>query len=159
MNVSQIMSRNVVTCRPEDGLDQAARAMWEHDIGCLPVVGTDGRVVGMITDRDVCMAAYTQGRPLAEIPVSTAMSREVHSCLESDGLIEAEEIMRSHKVRRLPVTNGGGGLVGMLSLNDLALEAAREQGRRARELSGEEVAATLAAVCEHRGSAALRIAA
>jgi CBS domain-containing protein len=72
MNISQLMNRNVATCRPEDNLAIAAGKMWDRDVGCLPVVGADGSVVGMITDRDVCMGAYTQGRPLHEIPVSVA---------------------------------------------------------------------------------------
>lgn len=159
MNVSQVMSRDVVTCRPEDNLSQAARAMWDHDIGCLPVLGWDGRVIGMITDRDIAMAAYTQGRTLVDLAVEIAMAREVFTCLETDSLIQAEEVMRAHRVRRLPVLDGNGHLQGILSLNDLALEAAREQGKRGREVSAQEVSATMAAVCEHRRPTLLSIAA
>jgi CBS domain-containing protein len=133
--------------------------MWERDIGCLAVIGEDGKVTGMITDRDACMAAYTQGRALHEIPVSVAMSKEVYSCAPDDGIIEAEETMRSRKVRRLPVLDSSTKLVGIVSLNDLALESARETGRKGREVSGQEVSATLAAICEPRTGRALTVAA
>lgn len=159
MRVSQIMSRTVQTCRPEDTLATAAGKMWDHDIGCLPVIDAAGQLVGMITDRDVSMCSYTQGKPLHEIPVSVAMSRGASVCRSDDSLIEAEETMRARQVRRLPVQDATGAVVGLISLNDLAREAEREVGRKARELRAEEVTSTLAAVCEPRASAALTVAA
>jgi CBS domain-containing protein len=144
------MNREVETCRADDSLAVAARKMWNRDIGCLPVLGVKGHLVGVVTDRDICMSGYTQGRPLTEIPVSVAMSRELHTCREDDALIEAEEIMRAKQVRRLPVLGAHGGLVGMISLSDL-VRALEPSGRRRQQLSAEEVSATLAAVCEPRG--------
>lgn len=158
MNVSQIMSRNVETCRPEDRLSTAAGKMWDRDVGALPVVGADGHLCAMITDRDISMAGYTQGRVLHDIPVAVAMSRQVFSCRPEDSLIQAEEVMRSHRVRRLPVVDGGGNLVGIVSLNDLARESEREAGRKGRELSAQEVAVTLAAVCEPHRKGVLTVA-
>jgi CBS-domain-containing membrane protein len=105
------------------------------------------------------MAGYIQGRPLADIPVSVAMSKELYSCSSSDALIEAEETMRSHQVRRLPVLEPNGSLAGIIALNDLAREAERETGRKGRELSAQEVTATLAAICSPRGGGALTAAA
>lgn len=156
MNVSQLMNRNVQVCSTGSTLAEAAGKMWDHDIGCLPVVDRGQHVVGMITDRDVCMAAYTQGRPLTEILVGQVMSQVVYSCLAEDSIIEAEQVMKDHKVRRMPVTDRDGVIQGILSLNDIAREAIRQQGRRGREISGEEVTATLAAVCEPRGTQSLR---
>jgi CBS domain-containing protein len=156
MNVGKLMNRVVETCRFEDSLAAAAARMWERDIGCLPVIGADGRVVGMITDRDICMAGYIQGCALQHIPVSVAMSKELYSCRADDALIEAEETMRSHQVRRLPVLDGDGKIAGIISLNDLAREAEREVGRKGRELTAQEVSATLAAVCAPRDGRALR---
>ena len=150
MNVAELMVRSVSTCRPDDSLAEAARQMWEHDIGVLPVVDGDGRVAGMITDRDICMATYMRGEPPAAIPVGSVMSTEVFACAPNDALIEAEEVMRSRRVRRLPVIDANGALVGILSLNDLAREARRERGRAARKLGGEEVTETLAEVGEPR---------
>jgi CBS-domain-containing membrane protein len=150
MNVAELMVRSVVTCRPEDSVAAAAGQMWEHDIGVLPVVGGDGRVRGMITDRDICMATTMRNQAPAEISVGGVMSTAVFACSPNDALIEAEEVMRSRRVRRLPVIDANGQLVGILSLNDLAREARREQGRAARKLGGEEVTETLAEVGEPR---------
>ena len=74
MKVEQLMTMNPSSCHPEDTMQQAARIFWEHDCGCAPVTDHDAHVVGMITDRDVCMAAYTQGKPLTELSVASAMA-------------------------------------------------------------------------------------
>ena len=105
MRVEQLMTRDVKVCRAEETLSRAAQLMWEHDCGCVPVTGTngDGRLVGIITDRDIAMAAYTQGWPLSAIPVSTAMEKEVIACHADDVINRAEAFMRERKVRRLPV--------------------------------------------------------
>lgn len=146
MNISQVMKADVEICGADDNLAAAASRMWDADIGCLPVLGGGGEVVGMVTDRDICMAALTRGQPLHAIPVSVAMSKEVLSCSPDATLIEAEEVMRSGQVRRLPVIDSDGCLVGIVSLNDLARLAERETGRRSRDLSSQEVTATLAAI-------------
>ena len=159
MNVGQIMNRTVETCRTADNLAIAAAKMWDHDIGCLPVVSEDERVVGMITDRDICMAGDLQGRQLIQIPVSAVMSKELYPCRADDALIEAEETMRSRQVRRLPVLDGDGKLTGIISLNDLAREAERQVGRKGRALTAQEVSATLAAVCAPRSERSLTAAA
>lgn len=150
MKISQIMKKDVEICGPDDNLAAAASRMWDCDIGCLPVVDGQGQVIGMVTDRDVCMAALTRGQPLHQIPVSVAMSKEVLSCPPDATLIEAEEIMRSGQVRRLPVIDSDACLVGIISLNDLALLAEHEIGRKNRDVSAQEITATLAAVCQPR---------
>jgi CBS domain-containing protein len=146
VQVRQLMTKtDVQTCTPDDCLDTAARLLWEGDIGVLPVVsGT--RTVGVITDRDICMAAYTQGRPLRELQVASAMSRQVYGVRPETPLSEATLIMREHQVRRLPVLDQENKLVGLLSLNDLARDAARARAK----VSMKEVAETLAAVCERQ---------
>jgi CBS-domain-containing membrane protein len=160
MKIEKLMTRDVRTCRPEDGLVEPARIMWENDCGCVPVVDAEARVIGMITDRDVCMGAYTQGRPLAEIPVPSVMSKTVHCCRPSDGVEDAEALMKTRQLRRLPVVNEVGRLVGLLSLNDIAREAARERAARDRHAALEAVGSTLASICAHRANeAALRSAA
>ena len=153
MRVKQLMTRDVKVCRAEDTLSRAAQLMWEHDCGCVPVIGTngDGRLIGIITDRDIAMAAYTQGSPLSAIPVSTAMEREVLACHADDAINRAEALMRERKVRRLPVLDQHERLVGLLSLNDIVLEAQREAGSGpGAEVNAEELTETLAAVCRSR---------
>jgi CBS domain-containing protein len=118
--VRSIMSRNVATCSTSDTLHRAAQLMWERDCGSIPVVGAEGRLVGIVTDRDLCMAAYTQSRPLTDISVASVLSARVHSCLPSDSLDHAVGVMRAERVRRLVVVDGSQKVVGMLSLADLA---------------------------------------
>jgi len=150
VKVHELMTRDVKTCGCDDTANHAARIMWEQDCGAVPVVDAAGRVVGMLTDRDVCMAAYTQGLPLRAIPVATAMSKQVHACRPDDSLFVAEKVMREHRIRRLPVVREDGTLAGILSLNDVAIEAAREHAPATREASAEGLAQTMAAVCERR---------
>lgn len=120
MNVGELMTRDVRTCAPSDSMNDAARIMWERDCGCVPVVEADGTVVGMITDRDICMAAYTQGRRLMYMNVGSAASKNVVTVGPNDSIRRAEELMRDAQVHRLPVVDTAGRLVGLLSLSDLA---------------------------------------
>ena len=150
--VQELMTRDVQTCGPDDMLDVPARIMWDHDCGCIPVVDQSAHVVGMITDRDICMATYTQGMALEAMRVSNAMSREVWACHPEDTVGVAEKIMQEHRVRRLPVLAMDGHLVGILSLNDLAREAAREHVPPRREVGPEGLVETLATICEPRRS-------
>ena len=72
--VREVMTKDVLTCSVSDRLNRAAQLMWESDCGCIPIVEEHGMLVGMLTDRDICMAAYTSGKPLSEISVTSAMS-------------------------------------------------------------------------------------
>ena len=150
MNVSDLMTKAVQSCGVNDNLQTAARIMWENDCGAVPVVAADERVIGMITDRDICMAAYTQGQPLWNIPVSSAMADQVHVVRESDSLDVVETLMRNVRVRRAPVVDAGGRLKGIVSMNDLARHARRSSSRKADGLSGDSIAQTLAAISEPR---------
>jgi len=80
MKVEQLMTRNAKTCQPHESLNRAAQLMWEGDIGCIPIVDEANRVVGMVTDRDIAMATYLQGRAPSDISVGAAMSKTVHAC-------------------------------------------------------------------------------
>ena len=150
MRVDELMIRHVYTCSPDDSLEQAARQMWDHDCGCVPVVDSENRVIGMITDRDIAMSAYLQGKVLAQIPVEAVMAKCVHSCRASESIESAQERMRNYQLRRLPVTDSLGFLIGMISINDLVLEAARSQATRRPQLRVVDVAETLARVSVHR---------
>jgi len=139
VKVAELMTSDVKACSPHDFLNIPARIMWENDCGCVPVVDRESRIVGMITDRDICMAAYTQDLPLRQIRVDSAMAPTVVTCGPQDELTDAQELMRQDKVHRLPVADAEGRLVGVLSLSDLALEAERQRkaqrgGKRAGEL-------------------------
>jgi CBS domain-containing protein len=150
MQVEQLMTTQVRSCRSEDTLEHAAQLMWNHDCGCLPVCSGNGvaRTVGVITDRDIVMCALFHGEPLRELHVSDAMAEHVLVCRPDDSLATAEKTMRVARIRRLPVVDDGGALIGMISLADLAREAAREQARSRKEVTAAEVNDTLAVICE-----------
>lgn len=147
MNVSELMTRDVKVCRADDDVQRAAQIMWENDCGVVPVVDAEQRVAGLITDRDICMAAYTQGRPLWEIPVSSAMSRQAHCVRESDALDAVEALMGRVRVRRVPVVDGDGRLTGILSMNDLARHAHLSSSRKSDGLGSDHIVRTLASIC------------
>lgn len=114
-----LMTQNVRTCSREDTLDQAARVMWEADCGAVPVLDSQGKLVGILTDRDVCMAAYTRGQPLWACSVATVMSTPCYHCAPNDSIERVTEIMRKHGIRRVPVTDSDGSVLGLVALADL----------------------------------------
>ena len=125
MLVEQVMVTDVVTCAPHDSLRTAAARFRAEGCGTLPVVGPRGLVVGVVTDRDVCLAAGERDVPLSALTVADAMSRSLHACRPGDDVLGAERIMRERQVRRLPVVDAAGALVGILSIDDLARAALR----------------------------------
>ncbi len=147
MFVREAMANGVWTSRAHEPLAAAARIMWDHDVGAVPVLDVAGKLAGIITDRDICMAAYFTGKPLGEELVGAHMSTQVFTTTPADRVEAAEEIMRSKQIRRLPVVDTAGQLVGVVSLSDLA-RAAAERGRKAVEPS--EVLSTLAAIAQPR---------
>jgi CBS-domain-containing membrane protein len=144
------MTRDARACTTNESLNAAARIMWDHDCGCVPVVDAHGKLAGIVTDRDVAMAAYTQGLPLGAIPVERAMSARVVSCGRGDDLESAHRLMRTHEIHRIPVVDSRGRLIGILSLSDLVSHA----NNGAAPADAVEVLATLAAVRRHRESPA-----
>lgn len=147
VTVRQLMTRDPAACSPDDSLDCAARVMWERDCGCVPVVDFEGKVVGIVTDRDACMAAYTRGARLSEIRIGDIMATDVQTISGDEMLATAEKRMADHQIRRMPVVDDVGRLIGILSLNDIAL-ASRVTATIAP--SAEEVATTLAGISRHR---------
>jgi CBS-domain-containing membrane protein len=148
MKVQDVMTYDVQSCRPESNLAEAAMQMWRGDFGAMPVVTAAGKVVGMITDRDICMAAATKHRDPANIRVKELMSGKVYGCSCDTDIHEALKIMQQKQVRRLPIISAEDGrLQGILSMNDVALKT---QAGRGVELSAEDVEQTLRAICTHR---------
>lgn len=147
MRVDQLMTKQVKWCAPEDSLDRAAQLMWDNDCGCLPVCAGSNHVVGIVTDRDICMSALFQGKSLRDLHVSNAMARVLKTCRPGDSLAEAEKSMSEARIRRLPVIDDQGSLVGMISLADLSQEAARERSVGKSDVAEAAVGDTLAAIC------------
>ncbi len=117
--VGHIMTRGAVACGRWESLAAAAKILWEVDCGVVPILDGEQGLVGVLTDRDLCMASYTQGRPLSEIAVESVLSREPVTIQESESLDRAVELMQAHSIRRLIVVDGEHHCVGVLSLADL----------------------------------------
>jgi CBS domain-containing protein len=107
-------------CAPHESLPHVARQMWNCNVGSLPVVDDFKRVVGIITDRDVCLAVGRETRPLAEIMVHELMSAPVYTCKSDDDASYALKLMRTRQVGRLPVVDEEKRLKGIVSLNNIA---------------------------------------
>ena len=152
VKVRDVMTSLVHTCETGDSLDRAAHLLWEHDCGCLPVVDSEGRVRSMITDRDICMAAYTGGQPLNELRVEDSMSTHLVACGPDDDLAVAAQRMAENQVRRLPVVDEAGQVRGLLSVNDMACCVAQDRaGSRSDDrVSTEALKMVLVSVCRHR---------
>lgn len=150
MKVKEIMTANPKACTLTDNLADAARLMWEADCGIVPVVAEGGKVVGLITDRDICMAAMTKGRNESSIAVEDAISGSLFACKPDDDIHAALNTMRENKVRRLPVVAADGKLEGMLSMNDVVLKAAEAGDKKGTELSYGDVVNTYKSICQHR---------
>jgi CBS domain-containing protein len=150
MKVAKLMARDVRTCTLNDTANTAARIMWENDCGCVPALNGEGRLAGIITDRDICMAAYTQGLTLSMIRAASAMARAVVTCAPDDDVGTAEALMRQNQVRRLPVVDSQGELVGLISLSDIARATKLELGSQGGPALAEELAETFEAVTKPR---------
>lgn len=147
MKVKEIMTLNPVTCSSSDDLDTATMRMWDRDCGFLPVVD-EGRVRGVITDRDICMSLTFKGAKPAGVTVGEVINGQVYGCNPDDDLTAALTIMREHQVHRLPVIEDGR-LQGVLSMNDIVLAAGKAPGEEHRP-TDREVVAALHGICEHR---------
>ena len=120
MDVREIMTTPVQTLNPEDTLNCAAKLMRDHAIGCIPIVSLDGKLVGVLTDRDISLAAYEFGEALWKLRIADTMHTTIYTCHADDTIEAAARIMRAHRVRRLPVVDVAGKAIGMISLDDLA---------------------------------------
>ncbi len=125
MLVVKLMRPAAVTCRPEDTLESAAQLMLEHDLGCLPVVDAEGRLAGVITDRDAVLAVYARRVAFGSVRVEAAMARNVITCTIHDDVAQVEHWMATHKIRRIPVVDEAGKPIGVVTLSDVARAALR----------------------------------
>jgi CBS domain-containing protein len=148
MLVESLMTRDAESCRPESSLAEAAAIMWRRDCGAVPVVDAENRPAGIITDRDICMALSLRGQRAAEVRVGEVMAQGVRTCTSVDDVREALELMRGRQLRRLPVVNGEGKLVGILSISDIVRHTKKGKGKK--HVSQRDTLATLKAICRPR---------
>jgi len=157
MKVKEVMAPNAKAIWLTESLTDAARMMWENDCGVLPIIKDGRKVVGMITDRDICMAMAMRNQSPSAISVEEVMSGQVYSVTPEDNIDQALQAMQEHRIRRLPVVNVAGELEGMLSMNDVVLKAADDAAEDG--IAFTEVVKTYQAICEHPLPAAARAAA
>ena len=149
MKVKEIMTCEAKFCDLNESLAEAAQTMWAADCGVLPVLKDGKEIVGLITDRDICMAMAMRDRNAAAVSAEEVVSGAIYSVTPEDDIHQALEIMQQRKVRRLPVVNPEGELEGMLSMNDVVLRAEEARDTEAPELTYADVVDTYKAICAH----------
>lgn len=137
------MTQSAVCCGPETNVGSAVELMWNRNVGMLPVVDNDGKLIRVVTDRDVCIAMGTRNRLPGELTLGEIAIRQVFTCKPTDDVHEALYEMGKNQVRRLPVVNDRGVPHGLLSMDDLIVHSELAKLRGACELSAEEVAGTM----------------
>jgi CBS domain-containing protein len=139
MKVADVMMRTPASCTAETNLAAAVEILWNRNCGMLPVVDREGKVTGVVTDRDICIALGTRNHPAAEITVAEVQPEKLFSCKADDDIHSALAIMSGAKVRRLPVIDNNGKLQGILSLDDVVLHTISGGIGRIPDLSSNEV--------------------
>jgi CBS domain-containing protein len=151
MKVRSVMKRDVKFCSLTATLADAARVMEAGECGAVPLVNESRRVVGMITDRDVCLA-LGRHRAAGDLPVSQVASGKVYGCGPDDDVADALATMEKRRVRRLPVVDDEGRLCGILSMDDVVLRAERANGRRTEGVSYGETLHVLKSIYRRSGN-------
>lgn len=149
MKVKQIMTPQPKAIWLTESLADAAELMWENDCGVLPVMKDGRKVIGMITDRDICMAVAVRDRNPSGVSVEEVMTGQVYSVNPEDDIDHALETMQQHKIRRLPVVNAEGELEGIMSMNDVVLNANASDGAPGNSIGYGDVVKTYQAICQH----------
>jgi CBS domain-containing protein len=132
MKISEIMSKDPRTVSPETPVSEAARVMKEDDVGLVPVVErvggaeTRGRLIGVVTDRDIAIRTVAEGRAM-DAPVSDVMSGGVKTCGPNDSVEDAMLLMGREQVRRIPIVDERGSLVGVVAQADLVRMAGKDR--------------------------------
>ena len=151
MNVRDVMTQDVCCCDPQDDLERVALMMMDHDCGSIPVTNERGQPVGMITDRDIALAAAVRHKALWQLHAEDFLTGQpISSCSVEDDIHTALSLMQQARVHRLPVVDGNGEILGMLSLDDIISYAERGvRGLGAPDLSYDDTVMTLKAVAKH----------
>jgi CBS domain-containing protein len=132
LRAGDLMSRHLLTVHPNDRVGHAARLMRDWDCGALPVVDWSGRLLGMVTDRDIAVRLVALEADARNAAVSDCMTREAIACHAEDSIRQCMRQMSRHQIRRLPIVNNQNQVVGMLSQSDLARHAGNYPGRGER---------------------------
>ncbi len=134
-NVESAMTRDPVCCTADESVIECARLMDEEDVGMIPVVESADtrRLIGVVTDRDICLTVVAQGRNPRECVVEECMTDELFTVRPDDDLERALDLMRSEQIRRLPVVDENGAIIGVIAQADIASAIAAPEVKRAIE--------------------------
>lgn len=155
MKVKDVMTPHPQTIWLTESLADAASMMWENDCGVLPIV-KDQKVIGMITDRDICMATTIRQSNPSSVSVEEVMTGEVYGVDPEDNIDQALQVMQQHQIRRVPVISPDGELKGILSMNDIVLHAKAPEAAEKDSIGYGEVVKTYQAICRHPTPVAAR---
>jgi CBS domain-containing protein len=150
MKAREVMTGTPYYCQPETNLGSATELMWNANCGFLPVETADGKVIGVVTDRDICIALGTRGRSSGDVTVAEVMSSKLCSCAPDDDIHVALQTLRDGRVRRLPVIGPDGSLIGVISIDDILLRAEPASLGKEPELSSDEVVRTFQAITQRQ---------
>jgi CBS domain-containing protein len=146
MQVKHVMATDIAKAQPDTNLAAISKLMWDRDCGFVPVLDGAGKVIGVITDRDICIASATRRLPPEQIPAAQVMTHApIHTTQPEETVEKALATMKAFQVRRLPVIGADGTLKGVISMNDIVLASRQKEGP-----AMADVISTLAAVCAHR---------
>ena len=120
MKCSDVMTKNPKTCSPTDIVEQAAQLMKSEDVGPIPIVGDNDKLEGIITDRDIVLKVVAEGRDPKTTKLSEVMTTDLISCTQDGDVEEMLELMEDNQIRRIPVVDASGRLVGIVSQADIA---------------------------------------
>jgi CBS domain-containing protein len=141
VRVGDVMTRNVITVHPDNTVEWAARLMGECNCGALPVVDDDGRLIGMVTDRDLTVRITGRGKDSRRARVDECMTNESFTCLASESIKDCMWLMSCHQIRRLPIVNDRYQVIGIVSQADLVRHAGSHQGRGERRAMADMICA------------------
>jgi CBS domain-containing protein len=144
MKVRDVMTESPRTCTPDTNLSEAGALMLDADCGMLPIVDAEGKLSGVVTDRDLYIALATRNMRASELRVGDVAQRPAYACEPDDDVHEVLAAMRKHRIRRLPVEGFGGIVTGVVSMNDILLAVGRKKGVRS-----DEVVDVLQTICAH----------
>jgi CBS domain-containing protein len=154
MNVNEAMTTPVKTCNASTSLDEIAKMMWEGNCGAIPVVSESCQPVGIVTDRDIAMAAMLNHQPLWNIPASMVIQgQDISCCSQQEPIENCVGKMEEKGVRRILVTDDSGALCGIVSMGDaVAFTQPDKAGSQRSTIGAEQVLGMLRKVSAHHES-------
>lgn len=121
MKCKDLMTKHVKTCTPECTAKQAAQIMQDWNCGVVPIINKNDEIQGIVTDRDIALYTALKNKKAENVYVKEFMTKNVFTCRHDQDIDTAISVMKSNKVRRLPIVNQQNQLVGLISLGDIAV--------------------------------------